>query len=91
MNDANAKGPEAGITTKAGQYLEEPARLTWTTQKPTTSGLYGYRVSREGKAYVVEVESDGGTLKVDDKNTEHCSGPVATIEGEWTGPLVPPK
>ena len=91
MNDAQAKEPDAGITTKAGQYLEEPARLTWTTEKPTTPGLYGYRKSRAGKAYVVEVELDGATLKVDDKNTAHCVGPILTIEGEWAGPLLPPK
>ena len=84
-------GPDVGITTKTGQYLAEPARLTWTTQKPTTPGLYGYRNSREGKAYVVEVELDGDTLKINDKNTKHCRGPVVTIEGEWAGPLLPPK
>ncbi len=49
--------------TKAGQYLEEPARLTWTAEKPTTPGLYGYRKSRAGKASVVEVELDGATLE----------------------------
>ena len=91
MNDAKSNGPDVGITTKSGQYLEEPHRLTWTTQKPTTPGLYGYRNSRDVKAYLVEVELDGDTLKVDDTNTEHCRGPVVTIEGEWAGPLLPPK
>lgn len=91
MNGAKAKGPDVGVTTKTGQYLQEPARLTWTKQKPTTPGLYGYRHSRDVKAYVVEVELDGDTLKVNDKSTEHCRGPVVNIEGEWAGPLLPPK
>lgn len=41
MSDAKANGPVVGTTTKTGQYLEEPARLTWTTQKPTAPALYG--------------------------------------------------
>ena len=39
MNDAKAKSPDVGVTTKTRQHREEPARLTWTTQKPTTPGL----------------------------------------------------
>lgn len=91
MSDAKEAKVPVGTTTKTGQYLEEPNRLTWTTQKPTAPGLYGYRRSRDGKAYMVEVELDGETLKVDDKSIEHCRGPVATIEGEWAGPMLPPK
>ena len=75
MHDAKSKDSDVGVTTKTGQYLEELARLIWTTQKPTTPGLYGYRHSRDMKAYVVEVELDGDTVKVNDKNTEHCRGP----------------
>jgi hypothetical protein len=90
-NAEEGKIPTAGITMKPGQYLEEPALLTWTTQKPTAPGLYGYRKSRDGKAYVVDVELENGTLKVDNKNADHCRGAVATIEGEWAGPLLPPK
>ncbi|MEO7859429.1 MAG: hypothetical protein ABIU05_03130 [Nitrospirales bacterium] len=91
MNDAKAKAPDGGITTKTSQYLAELSRLTWMTQSPPSPGLYGYRTSREVKPYVVEVELDGDTLKVNDQSTEHCRGPVATIEGEWAGPLLPPK
>ena len=91
MNDAKAKGPEAGITTKAGQYLQEPARLTWSTKRPTARGLYGFRQSQDAKAYIVDVEIVNGALTVDNKNADQCRGPIATIEGEWTGPLVPPK
>jgi hypothetical protein len=90
-NAEEGKIPTAGITMKPGQYLEEPALLTWTTQKPTAPGLYGYRKSRDGMAYVVDVELENGTLKVDNKNADHCRGAVATIEGEWAGPLLPPK
>lgn len=60
--------------------MPKPTVLTWMTQKPTAPALYGYRKSRNEKAYVVEVELDGDTLKVDDKNNEHCRGPVVTIE-----------
>jgi hypothetical protein len=78
-------------TVKAGQYLEEPSLLTWTTQKPTAPGLYGYRKSRDAKAYVVDVELKNSTLTVDNKHANRCRGPVETIEGEWAGPLLPPK
>jgi hypothetical protein len=40
---------------------------------------------------MVEVELDDDTPTVDDKNTDHCRGAVVTIEGEWAGPLLPPK
>jgi hypothetical protein len=76
----HSKGPVAGITPKAGQYLEEPARLTWTTHKPTMPGLYGYRTLRDGKAYVGEVELAGDTLNVDEKKHYALWGPVMTIE-----------
>jgi hypothetical protein len=39
----------------------------------------------------VEVELDGVTLRVDDKNSDQCRGEVATIEGQWAGPLLPPE
>ena len=91
MSDAKAPEIPVGITMKAGQYLEEPNRLTWTTQKPTAPGLYGYRRSRDAKAYVVDVELGNDRLTVDNKNADHCRGAVATIEGQWAGPLVPPK
>jgi hypothetical protein len=91
MSDANAPKVLVGTTTKAGQYLAEPARLTWTTQKPTAPGLYGYRKSPDEKAYIVDVEIVNGALTVDNKNADQCRGPVATIEGEWAGPLLPPK
>jgi hypothetical protein len=91
MSDANTPKIPVGTTTKAGQYLAEPARLTWTTQKPTAPGLYGYRQSREAKAYIVDVEIVNGTLTVDNTNADQCTGPVARIEGEWAGPLLPTK
>ena len=91
MGNAKAAKVPVGTTTKTGQYLEESGRLTWTNQKPTAPGLYGYRRSRDGKAYMVVVELDADTLKVDDTNIEHCRGPVATIEGEWAGPMLSPK
>ena len=91
MSDANAPKIPVGTTTKAGQYLQEPTRLTWSTKKPTAQGLYGFRQSQEAKAYIVDVEIVNGTLTVDNKNADQCRGPIATIEGEWTGPLVPPK
>jgi hypothetical protein len=92
MSDAeSAWAPVAGTTEKTGQYLEKSVLLIWTTQKPTAPGLYWYRRSRDSRAHVVEVELDGSTLTVDDKNTAHCRGSVVTIEGEWAGPLLPPK
>jgi hypothetical protein len=91
MSDANASKVPVGTTTKAGQYLAEPARLTWTTQKPTAPGLYGHRKSRDEKAYIVDVEIVNDTLTIDNKHADQCKGPVATIEGEWAGPLLPPK
>ena len=88
-----AEEPEVpvGTTVKAGQFLEEPDLLTWTTQKPKAPGLYGYRKSRDAKAYVVDVEFKNGALTVDNKYADHCRGAVVTIEGEWAGPLLPPK
>jgi hypothetical protein len=86
-----SKIPVAGATVKSGQYLEEPALLMWTTQKPTAPGLYGYRKSPDAKPYVVEVELENGTLTIDDQNTDQCRGRVASIEGQWAGPLLPPK
>ena len=92
MSDAeDAKIPIVGTTMKSGQFLEESAQLTWTTQKPTAPGLYGYRKSRDVRAYMVVVDLNEDTLTVDDQNTEHCRGAVATIDGEWAGPLLPPK
>jgi hypothetical protein len=73
-----------------GQYLERPAMVTWSTKKPTASGLYWYRKSLGVRVYIVEVELDGVTLRVDGKNTDQGKGEVATIEGEWAGPLLPP-
>lgn len=74
-----------------GQYLERPAMLTWSTKKPTAPGLYWYRKSLGVRVYIVEVELDGVTLRVDDKNTDQCRGEVATIDGQWAGPLLPPE
>ena len=92
MNNAEeGKIPIAGTTVKPGQYLEEPDLLTWTSQKPMAPGLYAYRKSRDVRAYVVEVELENDALTIDDKNIHHCRGAVATIEGEWAGPLLPPK
>jgi hypothetical protein len=80
-----------GTITKTGQYLEAAAPLNWTTQKPTVPGLYWYRRGSNVKAYIVEVELAGEILTVDNKNVDHCKGPVSTIDGEWAGPLLPPK
>ena len=38
---------------------------------------------------ILEVEIQSGTLTVIGENAE-CSGAVATIEGQWAGPLEPP-
>lgn len=92
MSDSkSARAPVAGVTEKTGQYLETSDVLIWTTQKPTVPGLHWYRKSRDSKAYVVEVELNDNTLTVDDTNTDHCRGSIATIEGEWAGPLLSPK
>jgi hypothetical protein len=92
VNDTKAaKVPSAGATTKAGHYLEGVVTYTWTTKKPTAPGLYWYRKSVGRKAYVVDVELHRGMLRVDNKNTDQCRGEVATISGQWAGPLLPPK
>lgn len=91
MSKAEEPKIPVGMTIKAGQYLVEPALLIWTTQKPTAPGLYGYRKSRDAKAYVLDVELKNGVPTVDNKYADHCRGAVATIEGEWAGPLLPPK
>ena len=85
------KIPVVGTTMKSGQYLEGSALLTWSTKKPTVPGLYWYWKSLGLRAYIVEVELEGDTLTVDDKNSDYCRGAVATIEGQWAGPLLPPK
>jgi hypothetical protein len=66
------------------------ALLTWTTDKPTMPGLHGYRRSPGWVGFVVEIELEGATLTVDDRNDE-CGGEVDNIEGEWAGPLEPPE
>lgn len=86
-----AKVPRIGITTKAGQYLEASAPLAWTATKPTAPGLYWYRKSVGSKPSIVDVELHGDTLRVDNKNTDQCRGEIRTIEGQWAGPLLPPK
>ena len=92
MSDAEeAKITVVGTTMKPGRFVEESARLTWTTQKPPAPGLYWYRKSPGGRIYIVAVELDGHTLTVDDKNTDQCRGPVATCEGQWAGPLLSPR
>ena len=63
--------------------------LTWTTEKPTVPGLYWYRRSLGLRSMIFEVEIQDGTLTVIGENAE-CSGEVATIEGQWAGPLEPP-
>jgi len=76
---------------KPAQYLKRPAMLTWSTKKPMAPGFYWYRKAIRMRVYIVEVELDGVTLRVDDKNTDQCRGKVATIEGQWAGPLLPPE
>lgn len=63
--------------------------LTWTTEKPKVAGMYWYRESLGLSGMIVEVEIQGGTLTVIGQHAE-CSGEVATIEGQWAGPLEPP-
>ena len=63
--------------------------LTSTTEKPTVAGVYWYRRSLGLRGIIVEVEIQSGTLSVIGENAE-CSGEVATIEGQWAGPLEPP-
>jgi len=63
--------------------------LTWTTEKPKVAGLYWYRRSLGLMGFIVEVELEGDTLTVDDTH-EECRGAVATIEGQWAGPLESP-
>ena len=89
--DEEAMVPHVGSATKAGQYLEGSPPSTWTTQAPTAPGLYWYRRSVALKAYIVEVELDGDTLKVDDQQSDHCRGNVTAIEGQWAGPLPQTK
>jgi DNA-binding NtrC family response regulator len=74
-----------------GQYLKRPVMLTWSNKKPKAPGLYWYRKSHGLKVHIVEVELNGVTLRVDDKNSDQCRGEVATIEGQWAGPLLPPE
>jgi hypothetical protein len=63
--------------------------LTWTTEKPKAAGVYWYRRSFGLMGMIIEVEIQSGTLTVIGENAE-CSGAVATIEGQWAGPLEPP-
>ena len=64
--------------------------LTWTTDKPTTPGLYWYRGS----------VSNGNTVitQVYDSETVICAAfmndvweEVGLISGEWAGPLELPQ
>ena len=87
MSDAEeGKIPLAGTSMKSGQYLEEPALLTWTTQTPTAPGRYGYRKSRDVRASVVEVELDDDSLSVDDKNSVIAGERSRQLRGrlDWT-------
>ena len=86
-----AKIPRIGATTKVGQYLEGSAPPAWTSTRPTAPGLYWYRKSVGLKPFIVDVELHDETLRVDNKNTDQCRGAIMTIEGQWAGPLLPPK
>ena len=90
-NEKDLNIPIEGTSVRPGQYLKRSAMMTWSTKKPTAPGFYWYRKSIGMRVYIVEVELDGVTLRVDDKNTDQCRGKVATIEGQWAGPLLPPK
>ena len=85
------KMPVAGGTTQTGQYLTDPALLTWTSHKPKIPGLYAYRRSREVKPSIVDVKLDEDTLKVNDMHTNHSEESVETSDGEWAGPLQSPR
>lgn len=85
------KDRRIGATTKAGQYLEGSAPAAWTATKPMAPGLHWYRKSVGLKPSIVDVELHGETLRVDNKNTDQCRGEIRTIEGQWAGPLLPPK
>jgi hypothetical protein len=84
------KLPIAGVTTETGQYLAEPALLTWTTHKPKIPGLYAYRKSSNENACIVDVKLDEHTLKINDMHANHSEGFVETSAGEWAGPLGSP-
>lgn len=76
------------------------SEMNWTTEKPTIPGLYWYRQmpARNPGPFevdpvfyepdVVKVESYDGRLRMNFHDDDHWY-PVR--DGEWAGPLEPPR
>ena len=72
-------------------------RLSWTTEKPTQTGWYFWRLRKGGVAITERVEriedrmhSTGIQFYVE-SFTNDPSEPVKEIGGEWAGPIEPPE
>lgn len=68
--------------------------MIWSTEKPTTVGLYWYReivnsVKIPTIVQVVSYPSDGGFLEAR-KLADSTIYRLRELRGEWAGPLAPP-
>jgi hypothetical protein len=61
--------------------------LKWSTEPPTAPGRYWFRLSPTDEADVVDVTDYGHAFPTGDDNGFE----VATIGGQWAGPLKPPE
>lgn len=77
------------------QVMHEPRSqprtqpMTWTAERPWMPGLYWYRRAVTDKPFIVEVSRlTSGALRVVDL---HQGTKGVSWDGQWAGPLEPPK
>ena len=63
--------------------------MNWTTQKPTISGWYWWRVLGQPTGSIVQVDTETGT--VSSSGTDEYRLLMEIVGGEWFGPLEQPK
>ena len=63
--------------------------MNWTTQKPLTSGWYGWRTMFSSLSTVVHVNVETGT--VISLGTDEHRLLREIVDGEWFGPLEMPQ
>jgi len=65
--------------------------MTWTTDKPTKPGWYWYRPASDQNIEVVEIARPHGDLHIYMLGHPDLCPPYEQVEGEWAGPLEPPR
>ena len=69
-----------------------PTQLTWTTDKPTNAGWYWYRPASDQDIEVVQIaRPHGENLHIYMLGDPDRCPSYQQVEGEWAGPLEPPR